>query len=235
MSNDDYLAWLMQTREHLHSAISLAPNNPDYEDADAAICYKLAYFDSKKSEEWLQLAIRKSFELGSKHPDRPHYFKHAIFGHNAIAQNAVKAGQWAEACEHCERAMKLIDNHFRTSQNNADIHSAILATLEFHARALEHLDIPKAIAVYEQFITAAEKFEKLEKKYEFYRMLRADAHLSQAKLHHQLGDSATCQQFFAEALTVLEGYVPDIDSHAGMLADLQSRIAEFGAMLHGTH
>lgn len=234
MLNDDYLAWLVQTREHLRSAISLAPNNPDYEDADAAICYKLAFFDSKKSGEWLELAIHKSNELGSRHPDKPHYFKHAISGHNTIAQNALKTGQWAEACGHCESAMELIDNHFRKSQDNADIHTAILHTLESHARALEHIDIPKAIAVYDQFITAAERFETLEKKYDFYRLLRADAHLSQAKLHHQLGDSATCQRLFAKALTVLEGYVPDIDSHAGIFADLQSRIAEFAAILHGT-
>ena len=234
MSDEEFLAWQLTAREHLLSAISLLPYNPDFVDADAAICNLLADLDPRKSGEWLERSIRISSDVGNKHPDKPHYFKYAISGLNALAKNATKAGQWAEASEHCERAMELINNHFRKSHDNADIQTAILLTIEVHARALEHLDIPKAIAVYDQFITAAEKLEKLEKKYEFYRILRADAHLSQAKLHHQLGDLATCKLHFAKALAVLEGYVPNLDSHADILADLQSRIAEFEAILRGT-
>ena len=216
------------------SAISLLPYNPDFLDADAAICDLLAYLDPRKSGEWLERSIRSSMDVGSKHPNKPHYFKYAIKGHNTLAKIAVKAGQWAEACDHCERAMQLIDNHFRKSLDNADIHTAIVATLELHARALEDLDIPKAIAVYDQFIKEAEDFEKLEKKYESYRILRADAYLSQAKLHHQLGDISASQVLLAKALTVLDGYLPTLDTEVSILADLQSRIAEFEVLLRGT-
>ena len=231
MSNDAYLAWQLKGREHLLAAISLLPYNPDFVDADAATCSLLAYFDPRNSAEWLELSIRKSMDVGNKHPDKPHYFKHAINGLNTLAKIAVKAGQWAEASDHCERAMELIGNHYRKSRDNADIQTVIVATLENHAQALEHYDIPKAIAVYDQFIAASENFEMLEKKYEFYRMRRADAHLSQAKLHHQLGDIATSKLSFAKAVAVLEGYVPSLDSYKDMLADLQSRIAEFTAIL----
>ena len=190
MSEDDYLAWLLGARKHLLSAIYLAPNNPDYEDADAAICYRIAYVDLAKSAEWLELAIRKSIDLGSKHPDKPHYFKHAINGHQAIAQNAIKASDWVKACQHCVDALAIIETHFRKSHDTADIQSANVTTLDLYAQALENIDIPKAIEVYDQYAEATTGLEKLEAKFHAYQMRRAGAFVRQAKLHNQRSSEA---------------------------------------------
>jgi serine/threonine protein kinase len=232
MSNAEYLAWLFRAREHLHSAMSLAPNNPDYEDADAALCHKLAFVDSKNSEEWLNRSIRNSAELGRRFPDKPHYFKHAISGHNAMAQIAIKATEWEKARQHCADALAIIDAHYRKSHDNADILTAYVTTFEFYAQALENTDIPKAIEVYDQFAVEAAKLEVLDLKYKFYRMLRASARLSQAKLKLKLGDTVASQVLFTDALAILKGYAPIIDSDVAVLADLKSRIEEFELLLN---
>ena len=231
-SDSDYLARLLKAREHLHSAISLAPNNPDYEDADAAMCFTLAFTDSAKSGEWIELAIRKSFELGGKHPDKPHYFKYAIAGHQAIAQNAIKASDWAKACRHCVDALAIIETYFRKSHDNADIQTANVTTLDLYAQAMENVDIPQAIAVYDQYAEATTGLEKLEAKFQAYQMRRAGAFVSQAKLHYQQGDVATSKSVLAKASATLKGYEPALESDANELAVVVSGIAKLEQLLH---
>lgn len=231
MSDEAYLAWQLKAREHLLAAISLLPYNPDFVDADAAICYQLAFLDPIHSGEWVGNAIRLSSEIGIKYPEKPHYFKYAIAGLNMLAREAVKASKWVEACKHAEEALDLIDKHYRKSHSNADIETAIIEALQYQAQALGHLDIAKALKIYDQLIVATGALEKRDKKYEFYRMNVADAHLSQAKLHYQIGDRSTSQALFTKASTLLEDYVPKFDSHASILSDVQSRIAEFEVTL----
>jgi hypothetical protein len=229
--SDDYLGWLLEAREHLQCAMSLEPDNPDYEDADAAICFRLGFFDSAKSREWIELAIRKSMALGKKHPDKPHYFKHAIGGHHAISQNDIREKKWDSACEHCAIALEIIENHFRKSHDVADIQTAYVTTLDYYAQALEHMDIERAIEVYEQYAIASAEVEKLETKYEFYQLNRALAYLSQAKLLHRLGHLATSKSSYGKAATTLATYHPTTEPLLLAKAAAESEMAQFDKLL----
>jgi tetratricopeptide (TPR) repeat protein len=227
ISNEEKLSWLIRTREHLQSAIRLSPYNPDYEVADAAICYQLAFHDPLKSREWLERCVRISLDVGTQHPDKPHYYKQAIHGLGTLAESEFKAGKWTEACKFCEEAMKLIENHFRKSKDIADIHHYTLTTLDYYCQALGHLDKVKAIEVYDQYIAESLQIEKIEPQYQFYQIRRAGAYLGQAKLHHQLGDTVASKTALETAKQTLVTYKPVISSDADELAVILSRISEF--------
>lgn len=235
MSSEEYLAWLIQTREYLQSAIKLSSYNPDYEEADAATCVTIGHAvfecDRGNPREWFAIAIDKLPELAKRYPDRPKYYKHAISGHQGMARVDLDDQNWDSASKHCEQALELIEKHFRKSKDVADILFHSLTTLEYYAVALEHMDKVKAIEIYGQYIAISTELENREPQFQFYQMRRARAFLSQAKLHHQLGEMASSQIALAKASQTLEGYKPALESNAVELSQVVSGIAELKKLL----
>ena len=235
MSSEEYLTWLVRTREHLQSAISLSPYNPDYEEADAGTCVRIGHAMLECGQgtprDWFAIAIGKSPVLAKKYPERPHYYKHAISGHHGMARVDRLEQKWESACQHCVQALDLIEKHFRTSNDVADILFYTLTTLEYYSNALEHVDKAKAIEVYDQYIAVSMEIEELEPRFQFYQIRRAKAILGQAKLHHQLGDMASSNSALTKASQTLEGYKPAIPSDAEELSTLRSGIEEFEKLL----
>jgi serine/threonine protein kinase len=229
-SDAEKLAWLIKTREHLQSAIRLSAYNPDYEEADAGICVEIGHLTyecgQEGAREWCLLAIGKMPDLGQKYPDRPHYYKHALGGHNEIARIDIVEHKWESACDHCVQALDLIEKHFRKSKDLVDIYSYTLTTLRCYAHALEPLDKLKAIGVYDQYITKSMEMEKQENRFQFYQMYRAGAFSKQAKLQYQLGDIESSKTALAKAVETLVSYKPTIPSDVVDLAEIVNGISE---------
>lgn len=234
-SDTDHVAWLLKTREYLQKAIALSPSNPDYEDCDGAICLTIgnAMLDGGLGtpRDWYTIAINKLPVLAQKNPEKPHYYKHVIGGHLGMAKLDLREKRWESARNHCEQAMELIESHFSKTNDVADIHVVTLNALRLYADCLSNLDQSKAIEIYSRYIERTFEIEKLESRFDFYRILRAESLLSQAKIHRELGDNASSKVALANSKETLKDYKPALPSGANDLTKVEKEIAQFEALL----
>ena len=181
--------------------------------------------------DWYTIAINKLPVLAQKNPEKPHYYKHVIGGHLGMAKLDLREKRWESARNHCEQAMELIESHFSKTNDVADIHVVTLNALRLYADCLSNLDQSKAIEIYSRYIERTFEIEKLESRFDFYRILRAESLLSQAKIHRELGDNASSKVALANSKETLKDYKPALPSGANDLTKVEKEIAQFEALL----
>ncbi len=156
------------------------------------------------AKSYLEESLALSTRLGDSYPDRPKYYKFAVYALRSLAKWAMLHHQLENAQKLCLDAERMLDENYSKSEEANEILFLRIQNQRQLAEIVAEIEPLKSIPFYQRLIASFLQFEKVEKTYEEFRYDRIRTYLTMADIYLLAEDFGAAQTWLATARSTLE-------------------------------